>query len=304
MAGVPGGHDVDRARHGHAVHRAHSHPREDVRVAPLLRRQARRHGRDASCCAIRTARSSSGPSRLRGEHGRVAGHSRRHGDARSPRCAPKGESTINNVGQIERGYERIDERLRALGARRSSAWRSAARGECRRRCRMVDVRRRPERSSSRRGDSVSAPSPRRAPSGSFGLHDRRAGRVSSRRAGRRCVASFGRPAARLATAFQVHGADGAPVTVAVGRDWLRAGDADGHASRSGAPRMAVTVADCVPVFIAHPSGAIALLHSGWRGTAAPHRRARHRRSSSRWGFAAVRAARALRARRSAASATR
>jgi UDP-N-acetylglucosamine 1-carboxyvinyltransferase len=31
-------------------------------------------------------------------------------------CA-KGESTIDNVGQIERGYERIDERLRALGAK-------------------------------------------------------------------------------------------------------------------------------------------------------------------------------------------
>jgi UDP-N-acetylglucosamine 1-carboxyvinyltransferase len=31
-------------------------------------------------------------------------------------CA-EGTSTINNVGQIERGYERIDERLRALGAR-------------------------------------------------------------------------------------------------------------------------------------------------------------------------------------------
>jgi UDP-N-acetylglucosamine 1-carboxyvinyltransferase len=30
-------------------------------------------------------------------------------------CA-RGRSTINNVGQIERGYERIDERLRALGA--------------------------------------------------------------------------------------------------------------------------------------------------------------------------------------------
>ncbi|MEO7086781.1 MAG: UDP-N-acetylglucosamine 1-carboxyvinyltransferase [Gemmatimonadaceae bacterium] len=30
-------------------------------------------------------------------------------------CA-EGQSTINNVGQIERGYERIDERLRALGA--------------------------------------------------------------------------------------------------------------------------------------------------------------------------------------------
>jgi UDP-N-acetylglucosamine 1-carboxyvinyltransferase len=31
-------------------------------------------------------------------------------------CA-RGTSTINNVGQIERGYERIDERLTALGAR-------------------------------------------------------------------------------------------------------------------------------------------------------------------------------------------
>jgi YfiH family protein len=32
--------------------------------------------------------------------------------------------------------------------------------------------------------------------------------------------------------------------------------------------IAVTVADCVPVFVAHPSGAVAILHSGWRGTAA------------------------------------
>ena len=30
----------------------------------------------------------------------------------------------------------------------------------------------------------------------------------------------------------------------------------------------VSIADCVPVFLAHASGAIALLHSGWRGTAA------------------------------------
>jgi UDP-N-acetylglucosamine 1-carboxyvinyltransferase len=28
----------------------------------------------------------------------------------------EGVSTIHNIGQIERGYERIDERLRALGA--------------------------------------------------------------------------------------------------------------------------------------------------------------------------------------------
>ena len=31
-------------------------------------------------------------------------------------CCARGTSTINNVGQIERGYERIDERLNALGA--------------------------------------------------------------------------------------------------------------------------------------------------------------------------------------------
>jgi UDP-N-acetylglucosamine 1-carboxyvinyltransferase len=30
--------------------------------------------------------------------------------------AAEGTSTIHNVGQIERGYERIDERLRELGA--------------------------------------------------------------------------------------------------------------------------------------------------------------------------------------------
>jgi copper oxidase (laccase) domain-containing protein len=32
--------------------------------------------------------------------------------------------------------------------------------------------------------------------------------------------------------------------------------------------MAVTLADCVPVFIAHPSGIGGVLHSGWKGTAA------------------------------------
>ena len=30
--------------------------------------------------------------------------------------AAQGDSVIHNIGQIERGYERIDERLRALGA--------------------------------------------------------------------------------------------------------------------------------------------------------------------------------------------
>jgi UDP-N-acetylglucosamine 1-carboxyvinyltransferase len=31
-------------------------------------------------------------------------------------CA-EGTSTIGNIGEIDRGYERIDERLRSLGAR-------------------------------------------------------------------------------------------------------------------------------------------------------------------------------------------
>jgi YfiH family protein len=72
---------------------------------------------------------------------------------------------------------------------------------------------------------------------------------------------------RLATATQVHGN-----TVlehrGAWRGWLRCEDADGHMSFERKTAMAVTVADCVPVFLAHPSGASAALHSGWRGTAA------------------------------------
>ena len=56
-----------------------------------------------------------GPSNLRG--GRVESPDIRAGMAMllAALCA-EGESIIDNVGQIERGYERIDERLRALGA--------------------------------------------------------------------------------------------------------------------------------------------------------------------------------------------
>jgi UDP-N-acetylglucosamine 1-carboxyvinyltransferase len=57
-----------------------------------------------------------GPSRLRGAQ--VESPDIRAGMAilLAALCA-RGESTIDNVGQIERGYERIDERLRALGAK-------------------------------------------------------------------------------------------------------------------------------------------------------------------------------------------
>jgi UDP-N-acetylglucosamine 1-carboxyvinyltransferase len=56
-----------------------------------------------------------GPSKLRG--GTVESPDIRAGMAMliAALCA-EGQSTINNVAQIERGYERIDERLRSLGA--------------------------------------------------------------------------------------------------------------------------------------------------------------------------------------------
>jgi YfiH family protein len=75
-------------------------------------------------------------------------------------------------------------------------------------------------------------------------------------------------ARRLVSIRQVHGTR---VLVHVGgwEGWLRAGEeADGHIAAEKGIALAVGIADCVPVFIAHPSGVIALLHSGWRGTAA------------------------------------
>jgi UDP-N-acetylglucosamine 1-carboxyvinyltransferase len=57
----------------------------------------------------------SGASRLHG--GRVESPDIRAGMAMVlAALAATGKSEINNIGQIERGYERIDERLRALGA--------------------------------------------------------------------------------------------------------------------------------------------------------------------------------------------
>ena len=57
----------------------------------------------------------SGPSRLRGGH--VESPDIRAGMAiLLAALAAEGTSQIHNIGQIERGYERIDERLRALGA--------------------------------------------------------------------------------------------------------------------------------------------------------------------------------------------
>jgi len=44
---------------------------------------------------------------------------------------------------------------------------------------------------------------------------------------------------------------------------------DGHVTRERGLCLAVTVADCVPVYLCHPGGpSIGILHAGWRGVAA------------------------------------
>jgi YfiH family protein len=50
--------------------------------------------------------------------------------------------------------------------------------------------------------------------------------------------------------------------------WLLLDGVDGHATAAAGLLLTVTVADCIPVFLAVPEqGTIALLHAGWRGTA-------------------------------------
>lgn len=79
----------------------------------------------------------------------------------------------------------------------------------------------------------------------------------------RALARQGAP--RLASARQVHG-----TRVVVHRDlwegWVRIDGADAHVLTAGGA-AAVTIADCVPIFVAHPTGVVAAVHAGWRGVA-------------------------------------
>ena len=72
-------------------------------------------------------------------------------------------------------------------------------------------------------------------------------------------------AKRLVIGRQVHGGH----VISHRGGWeglLRTGEADGHLAAERGIALAVSIADCVPVFMAHPSGVVAILHSGWRGT--------------------------------------
>ena len=115
MAGLPGRPDVDCDRHRHAMRRRDPDVRKNVRVADVLRRQADLDGRPH-----RAVRSASR------DRGRPEPAARRADDLPDIRAgmamllaavAAEGTSTINNADQIERGYERIEERLNALGAK-------------------------------------------------------------------------------------------------------------------------------------------------------------------------------------------
>lgn len=53
-----------------------------------------------------------------------------------------------------------------------------------------------------------------------------------------------------------------------GDGWLQIDAVDGHATMASGLLLTVTVADCIPVYLVAPKRrAIAILHSGWRGTA-------------------------------------
>jgi purine-nucleoside/S-methyl-5'-thioadenosine phosphorylase / adenosine deaminase len=81
-------------------------------------------------------------------------------------------------------------------------------------------------------------------------------------------AAVQRPFPSIVLSHQVHGSDvrwhDAPA-----EGWMILDGVDGHATARRGVLLTVTVADCIPIYLAAPDkGAIALLHAGWRGTAA------------------------------------
>jgi YfiH family protein len=76
--------------------------------------------------------------------------------------------------------------------------------------------------------------------------------------------------ARFPTVVLAHQAHGTEVKWHEGlpEGWLILDGIDGHATGDRGLLLTVTVADCIPVYLAVPhKGAIALVHAGWRGTA-------------------------------------
>jgi YfiH family protein len=66
--------------------------------------------------------------------------------------------------------------------------------------------------------------------------------------------------------YQVHGAE--VMEVGSGQGWLQVDGVDGWVTRAPGTLLTITVADCIPVYLVVPGRGVALLHAGWRGTAA------------------------------------
>ena len=84
-------------------------------------------------------------------------------------------------------------------------------------------------------------------------------------------AFLSRFAPRFPTVILSHQVHGSAVRwhETVPEGWLIFDGVDGHATTERGVLLTITVADCVPVYLAVPQkGAIALLHAGWRGAAA------------------------------------
>lgn len=64
---------------------------------------------------------------------------------------------------------------------------------------------------------------------------------------------------------QSHGVEVMSLDAGVG--WIQVEGIDGWTTVSPGILLTVTVADCVPVYLAVPGRAVAMLHAGWRGTA-------------------------------------
>jgi polyphenol oxidase len=65
---------------------------------------------------------------------------------------------------------------------------------------------------------------------------------------------------------QIHGAE--VMTVGPTLGWLQVEGVDGWVTAAPGVLLTVTIADCIPVYLAVPRKGVALLHAGWRGTAA------------------------------------
>jgi YfiH family protein len=69
----------------------------------------------------------------------------------------------------------------------------------------------------------------------------------------------------MALGNQVHGAE--LMRIDAGRGWIYVDGIDGWISTTPGVLLAVTIADCVPLYLVAPGRGVALLHAGWRGTA-------------------------------------